>query len=194
MDFEIHITVKDLKMEEKESFVEFCKSEGLKPVMIVLDKGNYINQPMITAPIKCSDFDEAKKEVEKMANKLRNEGFIVVRKKMEVSPKEESYFHTPVIENSKPYFEWHGKVQVNDVDRLKSLCEGHGGHISRNSLKTDGTLRFVTVRNYEGSKEFYEQVENIHHILKENEIELLKQEYELCIYDNKEELDSGWIG
>jgi hypothetical protein len=37
-------------------------------------------------------------------------------------------------------------------------------------------------------------VENIHRILETNAIELLKEEYELCIYDSREELDSGWIG
>ena len=194
MDFEIHITVNDLKIEEKKSFIDFCKSENLKPVMIVLDKGNHIHQPMISIVIQRKDFHEANKEVERLATNFKNNGFTVVRKKVEISPKEETYFHQPIVKNSTPYFEWHGKVEVDDVPMLKTLCEGHGGHISRNSLKADGRLRFITVREYKGSKPFYERVENIHRILNENDIELLKEEFELCIYDSREELDSGWIG
>lgn len=193
MDFEIHITVNDLKIEEKESFIEFCKSEGVKPVMIVLDKGNHINQPMITTVIKRKDFQEAHKEVERLVTNFKNNGFTVVRKKVEISPKETTYFHQPIVKNSTPYFEWHGKVEVDDVPMLKTLCAGHGGHISRNSLKADGRLRFITVREYKGSEPFYERVEHIHRILDENGIELLKEEFELCIYDSREELDSGWI-
>jgi hypothetical protein len=193
MEFEIHVTVKDLKIDEKESFVEFCKSEGVKPVMIVLDQGDYINQPMISAVIRHDSFQEANEEIETLATKMQNKGFSVVRKKVEISPKKETYFYEPVVKNSKPYYEWHGKVLVDDVDMLKKLCEGQGGRISRNSLNADGKKRFITVRDYEGSKPFYERVENIHRILDANDIGLLKEEYELCIYDSREGLDSGWI-
>ncbi|WP_240343924.1 hypothetical protein [Paenibacillus sp. SYP-B3998] len=165
----------------------------MKPVMIVLDQGNYINQPMITGVIQRTDFHEANKEIEKIAAKFQNNGFIVVRKKVEISPKEETYFHQPIITNSKPYFEWHGKVQVDDVAILKNLCESHGGHISRNSLNVNGKVRFITVREYESAKQFYDRVEKIHTILHVNRIELLIEQYELCIYDSREELDSGWI-
>lgn len=193
MEFEVHITFSDLKIEEKESFVELCKSEGVKPVIIVLDQGDYINQPMTSGIIRRANFLEVKEKMEKMATKFQNKGFTVVRKKVEISPKEESFFHQPIVKNSMPYFEWHGKVEVDDLDRLKKLCEGHG-HISRNSLKSNGRLRFITVREYESSKQFYERVDNVHRILNENGIELLKEEFELCIYDSRVELDSGWIG
>ncbi|OPH62131.1 hypothetical protein BC351_02535 [Paenibacillus ferrarius] len=193
MEFEIHITLNDLKLDEKDAFISICQSERLKPVMIILDHGNYINQPMITGVIHRTDFHEANKEIEKIADKFQNNGFIVVRKKIEISPKEEEYFHQPIIKSSKPYFEWHGKVQVDDVAMLKNLCEGHGGHISRNSLNVNGKVRFITVREYESAQQFYDRVEKIHTILNVNKIELLKEQYELCIYDSREELDSGWI-
>lgn len=192
MHFEVHITVDDVELAEKERFVAFCQSQGVKPVLIELDKGNHISQPMITALLQHPNFQEANEEVEKMATSLEENGFIVVRKKVEISPKETSYFFYPIV-NSTPYFEWHGKVEVDDVEQLKALCERKGGHISRNSLKKDGRLRFITVREYGGPEAFYETVNTIHEILTTNNIPLLKEEYELCIYDTREELDSGWV-
>jgi len=193
MEFEIHITVSDFSKEKKEPFIAFCRSQGVKPVIIVLDKGNYINQPMITGIIECDNFEEANKEIEQLSAKFHEEGFTVVRKKVEISPKEESYFYNPIMKNGKPYYEWHGKVEADDLEMVKNLCEGHGGHLSRNSLSSNGKTRFVTLRDYEGSVQFYERVKNIHRVLGTKGIEFLEEEYELCIYDTKEELDSGWI-
>ncbi|AWX54779.1 hypothetical protein AB432_006935 [Brevibacillus brevis] len=193
MEFEFHITLNDMSLDEKEAFIDICKAEQVKPVMIVLDQGNYINQPMITGVIQRPDFHEANKEMEKIAATFQNNGFSIVRKKVEISPKEEKFFYQPILKNSKPYFEWHGKVAVDDVAALRNLCEGHGGHISRNSLNANGKVRFITVREYESPKQFYDRVEMIHIILQANQIELIKEQYELCIYDSREELDSGWI-
>ncbi|MBW5467859.1 hypothetical protein GPJ61_08310 [Brevibacillus formosus] len=193
MEFEFHVTFNDLQFDEKEAFIDICKAEQVKPVMIVLDQGNYINQPMITGVITRADFQEANKEMEKIAATFQNNGFTIVRKKVEISPKEETYFYQPILKNSKPYFEWHGKVQVDDVAALRNLCEDHGGHISRNSLNANGKVRFITVREYESPKQFYDRVEMIHTILQANQIGLIKEQYELCIYDSREELDSGWI-
>ncbi|TCS94841.1 hypothetical protein [Hazenella coriacea] len=193
MEFEFHITVNDLKMADKEAFVKLCKSEQLKPLMIVLDQGNYINQPMCTGVIKSTDFHDADKGIEKIVNMFQENGFTIMRKKVETSPKEEKYFHQPLTQNFKPYFEWHGKVEVDDITMVKNLCEGLGGHISRNSLNVNGKVRFITVREYESKKKFYERVEEIRSILQVNKIEILKEQYELCIYDSKEELDRGWL-
>lgn len=193
MEFEFHITVNDLTFEEKESFIELCRVEQVKPVMIVLDQGEYINQPMITGIVHSADYEEVKNVIEEVVAKFRDNEFTVVRTKVEIPAKEETYFDQPMLAQSKPYFEWHGKVYVDDVVRLKQLCADSGGHISRNSLNANGKIRFVTVREYNSSEKFYSRVEKIHNILQQNKIELLKQQYELCIYDSREELDRGWI-
>lgn len=193
MEFEFHITVNDLTFEEKESFIELCQVEQVKPVMIVLDQGEYINQPMITGIVHSADYEEVKNVIEEVVAKFRDNEFTVVRTKVEIPAKEETYFDQPMLAQSKPYFEWHGKVYVDDVVRLKQLCADSGGHISRNSLNANGKIRFVTVREYNSSEKFYSRVEKIHNILQQNKIELLKQQYELCIYDSREELDRGWI-
>ncbi|UHA75193.1 hypothetical protein [Paenibacillus sp. 481] len=193
MEFEYHLTINDLKLDEKEAFMSICQSEQVKPLMIVLDQGHYITQPMITGVTQCADFQAANIEIERVATAFRNNGFTIVRKKVEIPPQEEKYFYEPIVQHSKPYFEWHGKVEVDDVAKLKNCCASHGGHISRNSMNANGKVRFITVREYEGPAQFYSRVDQIHTILQQNNIELIKQQYELCIYDSREELDSGWI-
>jgi hypothetical protein len=193
MEFEYHITMSDLKKNEQENFINLCNEVKLKPVLIVLDQGEYIHQPMITGIVHSTNYDEVKNVIEEVGAKFRDNGFTVVRTKVEIPAKEEAYFDQPMLAQSKPYFEWHGKVYVDDVVRLKQLCADSGGHISRNSLNANGKIRFVTVREYNSSEKFYSRVEKIHNILQQNKIELLKQQYELCIYDSQEELDRGWI-
>lgn len=193
MEFEYHVTMSDLKQNEKETFINICNEENVKPVLIVLDQGEYINQPMITGIVHSADYEEVKNVIEEVVAKFRDNEFTVVRTKVEIPAKEETYFDQPMLAQSKPYFEWHGKVYVDDVVRLKQLCADSGGHISRNSLNENGKIRFVTVREYNSSEKFYSRVEKIHNILLQNKIELLKQQYELCIYDSREELDRGWI-
>jgi hypothetical protein len=193
MEFEYHVTMIDLKQNEKEIFINICNEENVKPVLIVLDQGEYINQPMITGIVHSADYEEVKNVIEEVATKFRDNGFTLVRTKVEIPAKEETYFDKPMLAQSKPYFEWHGKVHIDDVVRLKQLCADSGGHISRNSLNANGKIRFVTVREYNSSEKFYSRVEKIHNILQQNKIELLKQQYELCIYDSREELDRGWI-
>jgi hypothetical protein len=193
MEFEYHVTMSDLKQDEKETFINICNEENVKPVLIVLDQGEYINQPMITGIVHSADYEEVKNVIEEVVAKFRDNEFRVVRTKVEIPAKEETYFDQPLLAQSKPYFEWHGKVYVDDVVRLKQLCADSGGHISWNSLNANGKIRFVTVREYNSSEKFYSRVEKIHYILQQNKIELLKQQYELCIYDSREELDRGWI-
>ncbi len=193
MEFQFHITVREFKLDDKEKFIKLCEDERVKPLLIVLNKGNHIDQPMFTKNVESNDFNEANEEIEAIVKRLHENGFEIVRKKVEVSPKQESYFNNPLNKNSKPYFEWHGKVKIYDIPMVEKLCKDLGGHISRNSLDEQGKVRFITVREYESKEKFHERVEKLVFILNENSIEMIKEKYELCIYDNKEELDSGWV-
>ena len=193
MEFEFHVTLDDLNQEEKQSFIRICNEEKVKPVLIELDQGEHIHQPMITGIVHSEVYSDVECVIEGISTKFRNNGFTVMRTKVEIPAKEEHFFKQPMLPQSRPYLEWHGKVQVDDVHRLKQICAGTGGHISRNSLLKDGSIRFVTVREYEQVNHFYKSVAEIHHILQTNQIELIKQQYELCIYDSREELDRGWI-
>jgi len=193
MEFEYHLTVNDLSVEEKKAFINICNEQGVKPVIILLDHGEYIHQPMVTGWVEQSSFQEAREDIDRIAMQFQQSGFTIVRTKVEIPPVDDRYFDHPVTAYSTPYFEWHGKVHTEDLAQLKQLCEADGGHISRNSLNANGKIRFVTVRNYESSTKFRERVSRIKEILKTHEIEMLKEQYELCIYDSREELDKGWI-
>ncbi|MBD1371700.1 hypothetical protein IC620_04920 [Hazenella sp. IB182357] len=193
MEFEYHLTVQDIEETDRQAFVDFCKSLSVKPLLIVLDKGNYISQPMCTGVIRDVDFPRANQEIDKMITLFEEKGYKMMRKKIETSPHEEHYFNQPPQQLFKPYFEWHGKIEVEDVERVKKLCEGLGGHLSRNSLNANGKVRFITVREYTSKPKFYARVQDIHAILQVNHIDIIKQQHELCIYDSRVELDRGWV-
>lgn len=195
MEFEYHLTVDDLDLMDQEKFIRACEVAQVKPVMIVLDQGNYIHQPMCTGLIKYENISEADKEIEKVAKQFRESGFEVIRKKVEISPKQDQYFHELRAKHAHPYFEWHGKIEVDvgELPRVKNLVLDLGGHISKNSLNKNGKVRFITIRDYENKERFYERAEKIKAIIKDNGITFIKEAFELCIYDSKEELDSGWI-
>lgn len=193
MEYEIHITVADFKKEKKQQFIDFCLSEKVKPVIIILDQGNYIVQPMMTWDIYKENFEDAMTAMNGLVKKFKMNGFDVLRKKVEVSPKETTYFENPLMEKGKPYYEWHGKIEVDDLEKVKILMNDKGGHISKNSLSKNGKSRFITMRDYTSAESYYKRVDMIIETLQKNNIELLEEEYELCIYDTREELDNGWV-
>lgn len=195
MDFEYHLTVNDLELKEKERFIKTCENLGVKPVLIILDRGNYVNQPMCTGLIRCETIAEADKKIDKVVEQYRENGFEVIRKKVEIPPQEDQYFYELREKGAHPYFEWHGKIEieVDEIPKVKELVKDLGGHISRNSLNKNGKIRFITIRDYESKDRFYDRAEKIKAILRENEITFIKEAFELCIYDSREELDSGWI-
>lgn len=193
MEFEFHVTVEDLKLEEKQAFIRTCEEQKVKPVMIVLDQGEYVHQPMFTGIVHSDRYEEVKQGMDALASIFGKQGFNVVRTKIEIPAQEEQYFHEPMVAGSKPYFEWHGKVEIGDIADLKKQCEPYGGHISRNSLNANGKVRFITVREYGSAARFYERIAGIEEVLRLNGIKLLKQQHELCVHDSREELDKGWV-
>ena len=125
MEFEFHVTLSDLSPQEKLTFIRICNEENVKPVLIELDQGEHIHQPMITGIVHSEDYQEVEHVIEGISTTFRNNGFSVVRTKVELPAKEERFFKQPMLPQSRPYFEWHGKVQVEDVSRLEANMYGH---------------------------------------------------------------------
>ncbi|WP_237179199.1 hypothetical protein [Paenibacillus sp. MMS18-CY102] len=193
MEFEFHVTVASLKIEDKQAFIQACRKQQVKPVMIELDQGDCIDQPMFTGIVHSESFEHVKRRMNALASDFGKQGFSTVRTKIEIPAQEECYFHNPMTAETVPYFEWHGKVETNDLDELKRQCEPYGGHISRNSLNANGRVRFITVREHGSPAQLYDQIAGIHEVLRATGIELLKQQHELCVYDSREELDKVWV-
>jgi hypothetical protein len=91
------------------------------------------------------------------------------------------------------YFEWHGKVLLNEPDQLLRLCEKHQVHLSKNALKDEHNARFVTLREYRDYDRFQKRIEVLTTDLAHHGRELLKQDAEYCIYDNNTNFDDGWL-
>ncbi|TGU59435.1 hypothetical protein EN829_068225 [Mesorhizobium sp. M00.F.Ca.ET.186.01.1.1] len=82
MEFEFHVTLADVALDDKAAFIGICQAQQVKPLMIVLDKGNCIHQPMMTGVIQRPDFQAAKREMDRIAAVFQEGGFTVVRKKV----------------------------------------------------------------------------------------------------------------
>ena len=189
MKFQFHITINDLVETNKNSFLILCKKNNVKPVLISLDKGKYIRQPMFTKVVENESFEQAFEEIEKVCKIFKENNFKILRIKSEVPPENSENFKE---KNSKFYFEWHCKVSFEKKNLIEKLCYENNAHISKNSLEDEECTRFVTIREYNDKTIFYSNTKKLSDLFIENGIKIIKQKFEYCIYDNKIELDSGW--
>lgn len=190
--FQFHITIADFELNQKDKFLSTCIKTNVKPLLIVLTKGTYINQPMFTALIKSDNFYDADMQSNKIINIFKAENFEVVRKKIEIDPKDIVNLKEIPTCPSPPYFEWHCKINAYMSDALKHMCKENDGHVSENSLENNENYKFITLREYATEHTFNYKVSKLVTILEVNNIKIIKQKFEYCIYDNKIELDKGW--
>jgi len=190
IEFQFHITFDNFSTDKKQDFINLCNSENVKPVMIVLPKGDYVNQPMFTKLVSYDNFAAADNEVQKTIEVFTAAGYKLMRKKAEIPPEHAESFPIPQ-PGFEPYLEWHCKVIVHDMDVVEGLCSELGGHLSRNTLDEAGKERFVTIRQYDKAV-FDESVPPLLNALNQKGIPIVKQKFEYCVFDSKLELDRGW--
>lgn len=132
--FQAHITAE--KIDNIDDYVKLCEKSNVKPVLIKLAKGNFINQPMYTQKIIAKDLDNALIEVEKVKDIFSNNGFNIVRTKIEINADsvidylqidvdkwENMQYRKSFIDKIKDcYFEVHVKVKYNNIDLLKEIA------------------------------------------------------------------------
>ena len=90
------------------------------------------------------------------------------------------------------YYEWHGKVEYLQPEKLEALCKVHKAHLSLNSLKGESNTRFITLREFGNRQTFVNNVLKLTQILS-GEWTIFKQQSEYCIYDDNILLDKGWL-
>jgi len=74
IEFQFHITFDNFSTDKKQDFINLCERENVKPVMIVLPKGDYVNQPMFTKLVSQETFAAADNEVQKQLTYLPRRG------------------------------------------------------------------------------------------------------------------------
>lgn len=217
-EFQAHITVENL--DNIADYIKLCEKYNVKPVLIKLAKGNFVNQPMYTQHIVAENFDNALLEVEKVKNIFIDNGFNIVRTKIEINAASViDYFQIDVdkwqniqyrescIDKIKDsYFEVHVKVKYNDIDLLKEIAIKNNLYLSQNDREPN--IRFLSVRknlidalNIDNEtdfniKQFYLHEKNFSRAfesdLKAANMEIIKEKFECCIYDSNKNLDLKW--
>lgn len=216
--FQAHITAE--KLDNIDDYIKLCEKTNTKPVLIKLAKGNFVNQPMYTQKIIAKNLDNALIEVEKVKDIFSNNGFNIVRTKIEINADSViDYFQIDVdkwgnIQYRKScmdkikdsYFEVHIKVKYNDIDLLKEIAIKNNLYLSQNDREPN--IRFLSVRknlidalNIDNETDFNINKFYLHennfsrafeNDLKAVNMEIIKEKYECCIYDTNKNLDSKW--
>ena len=200
--FEAHITVSARSEEDLRRFRAFCDAAAVKCIFIELSRGEEPFQPM-TASYHHGTLRQAREEVQAMARALAAEGFDVTRMKLEALGKNRDIPEDDATAKALPasYFEFHVKVLlpagVSDVEGLRSRCEKHGAHLSRNARKVreDGASeRFVTLRVYGlGRANADARFTTLLEDLAGTGLTLTQRLREWTVYDSNHGLDRGWL-
>jgi hypothetical protein len=151
--YEIHLTVSADASDDR--LRSWAAGRGVKYTRIVLDRGEYSSQPMLSC---LSDGTPATAEADarRTASELRSSGFPVTRLKVEAAASGSEAPKSAAEAGSQPglYFEHHVKLLLpagTDLDLVRVIAARHGAHLSRNArrVRDDGVEeRFVTQRCY----------------------------------------------
>ena len=225
LPFEIHITIDMSRIVDGngdstngrklfvEDFKHYCKSLGVKPIVIELELENGTLEDVMTSSKHFGDNRSAYEEAERIANELSRYGYKVVRKKIETVP-----WHSaaPIVDGVIPipngcYFESHIGVVIepdekqelnNFVEALNAGMEdtGVGGvaKLSQNFFKKskDGSkfVNMITYRNNIcGYDTFKDEVDMIKSSLTDEGFSYEKVEIEYAIYDTNVSHDNMWL-
>lgn len=190
--FEIHITIGDLPVSREQAFIVACRAQAAKPLIIELSQGEHMHQPMLSKIIYADSLGEVLDHATDISQTFTSQNFSIQRLKIEVPA-----FHHEMFTNEgssfERYFEWHGKIELKEMEELLSLCEAHKVHLSRNSLKNEAKIRFVTLREFGTHQRFERRLHTLTQALTQGGWPIIKQQAEYCIYDNNAFLDTGWL-
>ncbi len=199
--FESHITIKLNNKMALNNFQKLCQELQVKCLLIELpiEVNNF--QPM-TSLYHRGNFEKVFNEVTSIAQRIMNNGFQVIRVKIEALITNISVPITNEEAQKFPnnYFEFHVLVELSsqeEMERLKRICEKHQAHLSQNAFKKSLNglnQHFVTMRLYQtGRKMAKTQFLLLLNELRKENFRLSNQLQEYIVYDNNISLDAGWI-
>ncbi|WP_242705364.1 MULTISPECIES: hypothetical protein [Streptomyces] len=201
-DFEAHITVRADDPADVAALEAHAGARGVKFTHIVLERGRTPSQPMLTLRGHGA-LEEVRGTVEEAARALREDGFDVVRTKIEATPWAEGVPGTDeeaVALGGRYYFEHHVKLLLApgaDTAALADVASRRAAHLSRNArrVRADGRAeRFVTQRcRLVGGRTAQERLEALVTALRTRCDEIVSVEREFVVHDSDESLDAGWI-
>jgi hypothetical protein len=200
-DFEIHITS---HAGYAEKLASFAARHGLKFVHILLDRGLYVSQPMLTLTGRGSLADQ-QAALQRWQRELREAGIYPRRSKIEAAPwcvgvpqlDEEA-----ATEPEGRYFEHHIKLllprpRVADLVAVTDLVAPHGARLSRNARRerADGAEeRFVNQRCHSvGLATARQRLDALVDALQAGGYQIVGVEQEYVVFDSDLRHDQGWL-
>lgn len=199
--YEIHVTVKSDKVE---NFKTACATANVKPLLLDLQNssGVAVMQELMTSSVFMGNNSSVYAEMQRISGALRNQGFNVVREKIETVPWHPA---APSNKHAQPemppncYFESHLAIVTTEADlpKLRELVTKHGCHLSKNVFKRIDRDHFKimsTYRKYEGIFEtFKDSVEAIKKDIISAGFEVEKTIVEFSVYDSRVSHDATWL-
>jgi hypothetical protein len=201
--FETHLTVRlpGRLGEGDEGLARWGESRGMKCAEILLDRGVTPQQPMLTyhgSGVVPTQLALAQRRV----GELREDGFDVVRVKVEAAPWNEDVPQSAAEASALMlgcYFEHHVKLVLADdaeVEEVRRIGTRHAGHVSRNARRGlhDGRHeRFLTQRcRLVGRPEAHGRLEALLDALVRAGHHVMEVEEEFVVHDDNPGLDRGW--
>jgi len=187
MLYEVHVTV---NTDDIELFRSDCNKIGVKPILIETErKGLFNNQVMTSSKHTGDDF---KPTLDLITSQLRDFGYEVLRKKIEILPEENK--HDDFI-----YYESHMRLKLpKGFNRglLLEFCRIHDFHLSKNLFKSCEGFDYQMMTYRDNSidyEEFVKRIEHMKTVLRLHRIEFDKVEIEECIFDSNIFIDKNWI-
>jgi hypothetical protein len=197
MLYEFHITLKNV---DKTNFTNFCKINNIKPIVLDIQKkdGLKMYEEVMTSSTKRLKNDhEAIKYIKELSNKLKHQGFSIIREKIEA---ESTHNDVDKLISGK-YLESHLNVLVRtstDLQHLSNVCIKHDCHLSKNINKVtkNGSIIMVTYRDSVKLAIFKNKLNAIINDIKSipsNSINIEKEVIEYAIYDSNLDYDKLWL-
>lgn len=201
-DLETHFTVDSQQICRTDELRQFAAGHGLKCLLIILDRGREVTQPMLTRRARGTLSLELE-IADEMCRQLARAGFLVTRIKIEAAPSNRGVPQTDadaIHSASGQYFEHHLKLLLSpdqDLAGLTRLAEVHLARMSRNALRqrSDGLQeRFVTQRCWGiGRNTAQRKLEALIADLRQGGWKIMETEAEFVVHDTNLEIDAGWI-
>lgn len=201
-EFETHLTLASMGIEEMAALREWGAGRDLKYVYILLDRGAQPSQPMVTWRT-AGILSKVRREVSEICGNLETARFPVTRVKIEAAIGNEQVPQTDTEAfcfHPSRYFEHHVKLIMPpdaDCGAIIEVAMRHAAHLSRNVLRQrpDGLVeRFVTQRCHSvGLSTATNRLENFLAVLASLRAPVVRIEEEFVVYDSNEALDAGWL-
>ena len=192
-DFEVHLT-----LLADPRLTDFAVAQGLKYTRIVLDRGVTPDQPMLTFHAR-GQLSAVAAEAQRWEKHLSEDGFTVVRLKVEASPFNAGVPQLDADASPDRYFEHHVKLVIDGagLDLARGISLRHNAHVSRNARRGDPEgrhERFVTQRCHDcGRPEAHRRLDALLAELTAAGLSIVEVEREYVVLDSNPAVDAGWI-